>query len=221
VRFYFGEYEAASRVYGRLVAGAGYKAPWLDNLAAVNLLDGHPDRARRLYARAVETGLPDPYRRGRLAVATALDGDLGAARVELDAALAERRLPELLANRGAVRALLGDLTGAEADLRDALALSSAMVPAWRNLSLVLARAGRPEEGEGARRRAQSEACTPPRGYPYGLGTGEVLEWGIGRRWLLLLEGDRLRAATPSFYREMCAALGREGGSAAADAPGAS
>jgi tetratricopeptide (TPR) repeat protein len=221
VRFYFGEYEAASRVYGRLVVGAGYKAPWLDNLAAVNLLDGHPDRARRFYARAVATGLPDPYRRGRLAVAAALDGDPGAARVELDAALAERRLPELLANRGAVRALLGDLAGAEADLRDALALSSGMVPAWRNLSLVLTLAGRPQDGERARQRAEREACTPPRGYPYGLGTGEVLEWGVGRRWLLLLEGDRLRAATPSFYRDMCAALGREGGAAAADALGAS
>jgi len=221
VRFYFGEYEAASRVYGRLIAGAGYKAPWLDNLAAVTLLDGHPDRARRLYARAVATGLPDPYRRGRLAVATALDGDLGAARAELDAALAEQRLPEPLANRGAVRALLGDLAGAEADLRDALALSSAMVPAWRNLGLVLARAGRPQDAERARRRARREACTAPRGHPYGVGTGEVLEWGIGRRWLLLLEGDRLRAAAPSFYRDMCAALRREGGAAAVDAVGAS
>jgi tetratricopeptide (TPR) repeat protein len=221
VRFYFGEYEAASRVYGRLVAGAGYKAPWLDSLAAVNLLDGHPDRARRLYARAVATGLPDSYRRGRLAVATALNGDPGAARAELDAALAEQRLPELLANRGAVRTVLGDLAGAEADLRDALALSSAMVPAWRNLAVVLARAGRPQEGERARRRAEREACTAPRGYPYGLGTGEVLEWGIGRRWLLLLEGDRLRPATPSFYRDMCAALRREGGTAAVDAVGAS
>ncbi len=57
--------------------------------------------------------------------------------------------------------------------------------------------------------------------PYGLGTGEVLEWGVGRRWLLLLEGDRLRAATPAFYRDMCAALRREGGAAAVGAAGAS
>jgi len=221
VRFYFGEYEAARRVYGRLVAGAHYKASWLDNLAAVDLLDGHPDRARRLYARAVATGLPDPYRRGRLAVADALDGDPGAARAELDAALAEQRLPELLANRGAVRALLGDLAGAEADLREALDLSPAMVPAWRNLSRVLGRARRPQQAERARLRAQREACTAPRGHPYGVGTGEVLEWGIGRRWLLLLEGDGLRAATPSFYRGMCANLRREGEAAAADVLGAS
>jgi Flp pilus assembly protein TadD len=206
VRFYFGEYEAASRVYGRLVGGARYKASWLDSLAAVKLLDGQPGRARTLYARAVATGLPDPYRRGRLAVAIALDGDPQAARAELDTAIAETPLPELLANRGAVRAQLGDLAGAEADLRAALDLSAAMVPAWRNLAGVLARAGRPEAGAEARRRAAREACTGPRGYPYGLGTGEVLEWGVGRRWLLLLEEDRLRAAAPSFYRGMCAAL---------------
>jgi hypothetical protein len=84
---------------------------------------------------------------------------------------------------GAVRTLLGDRAGAEADLR--------------------------------------EAFTAPRGYSYGVGTGEVLEWGIGRRWRLLLEGDRLRAAAPSFYRDMCAALRREGGAAAVDAVGAS
>jgi hypothetical protein len=215
VRFYFGEYQAASRIYGRLIAGSLYKAGWLDNLAAVALLDGHPDRARSLYARAVATGLPDDYRRGRLAVAVALDGDSGAARAELDGALAEARLPELLANRGAVRAQLGDLAGAESDLREALDLNAAMVPAWRNLARVLERAGRTKASAGAREAAVREACSAPRGYPYGLGTGEVLEWGIGRRWLLLLEADRLRVATPSFYRDMCEVLGREVGAGAA------
>jgi tetratricopeptide (TPR) repeat protein len=219
LRFHFGEYEAARRVYGRLIAGSRYKAAWLENLAAVDLLDGHPERARRLYARAVETGLPDPRRRGRLAVAAALDGDPEAALAELDAALAENRFPELLANRGAVRAHLGDLAGAESDLRAALDLSPAIVPAWRNLAVVLARAGRVADGGRAGERAAREACTGPRGYPYGLGTGEVLEWGIGRRWLLLLEEDRLRAAAPSFYRGMCAAL-RGGGAVANDAVGA-
>jgi hypothetical protein len=64
VRFYFGEYEAARRVYQRLIAGAGYPVPWLDNLAAVELAEGHPDRARLLYARALmlehARGRPDP-----------------------------------------------------------------------------------------------------------------------------------------------------------------
>jgi Tfp pilus assembly protein PilF len=209
VRFHFGEYADASRIYGRLIAGARYKAGWLENLAAVKLLDGQPDRARSLYARAVETGLPDPYRRGRHAVAMALDGDLAAAILEFDAALAEERLPELLANRGAVRAQLGDLGGAELDLRAALAISAEIVPGWRNLVRVLEAEGRAAESPDVRERAARAACSGPRGYPYGVGTGEVLEWGIGRRWLLLWSEDGLQPAEQSFYREMCHSLRSE------------
>ena len=191
VRFYFEEYDAARRVYGRLIAGSPYPVPWLDNLAAVELADGRAEQARRLYARAVAlaeaSGRGDPYRRGRLAVATALAGDHAAARHLLDAALAGRPLPELLANRGAVRAADGDLAGAEADLRQALELEPELVPAWRNLAIVQGRAGRTAQAERARDQAARQACRSPRGYPHGVGTGEVLEWGVGRRWLLLLD----------------------------------
>lgn len=209
LRFHFGEYAEASRIYGRLIAGARYKAGWLENLAAVKLLDGQTGRARSLYARAVEIGLPDPYRRGRYAVAIALDGDLATALREFDAALAEERLPELFANRGAVRAQLGDLPGAELDLRTALAISAEIVPGWRNLARVLEAEGRFAESSDVRERAARAACSGPRGYPYGIGTGEVLEWGIGRRWLLLWAEDGLRPAEQSFYREMCASLRSE------------
>ncbi len=212
VRFYFGEYDAARRVYGRLIAGSPYPVPWLDNLAAVELADGRAAQARRLYGRAVAlseaAGRGDPYRRGRLAVAMALTGDLVAARDLFDAVLAEQPLPELLANRGAVRAADGNLAGAEADLRAALELTPELVPAWRNLAVVLGRAGRAAEAERTRERAERQACRSPRGYPHGVGTGEVLEWGVGRRWLLLLDAARsdvlkLRAALPAFYREAC------------------
>jgi tetratricopeptide (TPR) repeat protein len=206
VHFYFGEYDRASAIYGRLLAGARYKAGWMDDLAAVRLAEGDPETARRLYARAVETGLADPYRRGRLAVAMAVAGDLGAARDELDLALSEASRPELLANRGAVRARLGDFAGAELDLRAALAESDEIVPAWRNLALVLQREGPTEASEAAWAGALRVACSGPRGYPYGLGTGEVIEWGVGRRWLLLLADDGVELATPSFYREMCRTL---------------
>lgn len=209
VRFHFGEYADASRIYGRLIAGARYKAGWLENLAAVKMLDGRADRARSLYARAIETGLPDPYRRGRYAVAIALDGDLPGALREFDAALAEERLPESLANRGAVRAQLGDLHGAELDLRAALAISAEIVPGWRNLARVLEAAGRFDESVDTWERAAQAACSGPRGYPYGIGTGEVLEWGIGRRWLLLWSEDGLRPAEQSFYREMCRSIRSE------------
>jgi tetratricopeptide (TPR) repeat protein len=182
--------------------------PWLDNLAAVELADGYPKRARRLYQRAValarSAGRSDPYRDGRLAVATALDGDPEAALRLLDQALASERGAELLANRGAIRAALGEFAAAEEDLLAALDASPAMVPAWRNLAAVLE--GRGERAGSARGRAAREACRGPRGYPYGLGTGEILEWGVGRRWLLLLEGAGLRAALPADYRNACRAL---------------
>jgi len=208
VRFYFGEYEQARRVYGRMIEGAPYKVPWLDNLAAVELADGEPARARKLYARAESlagpAGRADPQRRARLAVAVALDGDAQEARRLLDEALEKAPLAELLANRGAVRAVLGELAEAERDLRAALEANPEMVPAWINLARLLERSGRAAEAERAWRRAAEQACRGPRGYPYGVGTGEILEWGVGRRWLLLWDGAALRAALPAFYREACA-----------------
>jgi tetratricopeptide (TPR) repeat protein len=207
VHFYFGEYEAARRLYGRLVEGARHPVPWLDNLAAVELAQGNAAQARRLYARAVDLeerlAGADPRRRGRLAVATALAGDPERALALLDGVLKGAPLPELLANRAAIRASLGDALGAEADLRRALEGAPEQLPAWLNLARVLEQQGRAEEAAGARARAAELRCLPPRGYPYGVGTGEVLEWGVARRGLLLLEDSGLRLAPPSFYRRSC------------------
>jgi len=213
VHFYFGEHEAARRIYGRLVSGSAYPVPWLDNLAAVELASGRPEQARQLYARAVEieraAGRRDGYRRGQLAVALALAGESDAALEELDEALRREELPELRANRGAIRAARGDWALAESDLRQALGVNGALVPAWLNLAAVQARVGRPEAAV-ARVRAARAACTPPRGFPFGVGTGEVLEWGVGRRWLLLLDERELGVALPEFYRRACHQLGSAG-----------
>jgi hypothetical protein len=204
VYYYFGDTERARAIYGRLAQGARYPVPWLDNLAAVELAEGHFGAARRLYLRAVDLervgGRDDPYRVGRLAVATALDGDSDAALALFDDVIARTALPELIANRGAVRASVGDLRGAEADLRRSLEQEPALLPAWLNLAAVLERQGRAEEAAAARASAREQAAHAPRGYPYGLGTGEVLEWGVARRGLLLLEDDALRLASPDFYR---------------------
>jgi tetratricopeptide (TPR) repeat protein len=206
--FYFGELEAARRIYGRLIEGARYPVPWLDNLAAVEIADGNPSLGRRLLARAValerDAGRDDPHRRGRLAVAAALDGDLVGARAMLDEIAAGQPLPELLANRGAIRAQLGDVAGAEADLTLALAGEPAQVPAWLTLAAVAEALGREGDAREARAEARHWACVPPRRYPYGVGTGEVLEWGIARRPLLLWEGQGLRIAEPGFFRRRCA-----------------
>jgi len=207
VHFYFGEFEPARRIYGRLIGGARYPVPWLDNLAAVEIADGNASLGRRLLSRAVEleraAGRDDPYRRGRLAVATAVDGDLAAARALLDEVIAGQPLPELLANRGVIRAQLGDLPGAEADLTLALAGEPAQVPAWLALARVRGARGREDEAREARAEAQHWACVAPRRYPYGVGTGEVLEWGIARRPLLLWDGDGLRIAPSDFFRRAC------------------
>jgi tetratricopeptide (TPR) repeat protein len=212
VRFYFGEYEAARRVYDRLIAGAVYPVPWLDNLAAVELADGAPERARLLYARAVmlerERGRLDPYRQGQLAAATALAGDAEGALSLLDQALERASLPELLANRGALRAAQGDEVRARVDLLDAIAQAPELVAARVNLARVLEREGRGTEAEAAWAAAAQAACQGPRGFPYGVGTGEVLEWGVGRRWLLLLEEGGLAPALPEFLRKACARLSR-------------
>jgi tetratricopeptide (TPR) repeat protein len=210
VRFYFGEYGEARREYERLAAMSAYPVAWLDNLAAVELAVGRTGEARRLYARAVAleraAGRRNDERLAQLAAATALDGDASGALALFDEVLASQRLPEPLANRGALRAAQGDLAGAEADLRAALGLAPEMVPAWLDLATVLASAGREDEARQTRARASRQACLAPRGYPYGLGTGEVLEWGVGRRWLLLWDATALRAALPSFYREACRRL---------------
>ncbi len=105
----------------------------------------------------------------------------------------------------------GDLAGAESDLRTALTLAPDQVPAWENLAWVLERDGRLPSAAGARARASNRACRAPRAYPYGVGTGEVLEWGIGRRLLLRIEGGVLAPALPAYYRQACARLANGAG----------
>ncbi len=222
VRFYFGEYAAARGVYERLIAGSAYPVPWLDNLAAVELADGHPKQAHVLYARAVaseiEHGRFDPYRHGQLAVATALDGDLVGAQALLAEALEHGSAPELIANRGALSIALGDLPAAAIDLKAAIALAPGLTVARLNQARLLDRAGGGADAAQARASAEQAACQPPRGYPYGVGTGEVLEWGVGRRWLLRVEKEALAPALPAFYRNACAELSREARASAGAEP---
>ncbi|MGH0031300.1 MAG: hypothetical protein ACQGVC_16000 [Myxococcota bacterium] len=210
VRFYFGDLDGARRVYARLAARSPEPIPWLDGLAAVALAEGRPDAARNLYARAVALEPPRRWnqrqRRGQLAVATALAGDAGEAAALLDAILAERELAEPRANRGALRARAGDLAGAETDLRRALDANPELVAALWNLAAVHEAAGRTEAAATARARARDAACRAPRRYPHGLGTGEVLEWGIGRRALLLLRDGELALADLDFHRRACDVL---------------
>ncbi|HEY5657351.1 MAG TPA: hypothetical protein VIY27_06140, partial [Myxococcota bacterium] len=212
VYFYFGDYAGARRVFARLAEGSRYPVPWLDNLAAVELAEGRAQAARSLYARAAALeqtrGRAHAYRRGQLAVAAAVSGDRAAARDILDAALADAPLPELRANRGVLRLLEGDAPGAEEDLRGALAAQPELVTGWLALAALREREGQLEPARAARARAARAACRAPRGYPYAVGDGEVLEWGVGRRWLLYVdEAEMLALALPAFHRDACRRLG--------------
>ncbi len=80
------------------------------------------------------------------------------------------------------------------------------MPSRLNLEAVREASGRPQEARLAREEAARLACTAPRRYPHGLGTGEVLEWGVGRRAQLLLEDGGLRLADTDFHRGACRAL---------------
>jgi predicted Zn-dependent protease len=162
-----------------------------------------------------ERGRFDAYRRGQLAAATALAGEPVRARTLLDETLARARLPELLANRGALHAALGDAGRAAVDLHDALVLAPELFVARLNLAHVLAQEGRAEDARRELAQAAASACRAPRGYPQGVGTGEVLEWGVGRRWLLLLGDEGLAPALPAFFREACSRI-----EARAEAPAA-
>jgi hypothetical protein len=123
----------------------------------------------------------------------------------------------LLANRGALYAAEGDLSRASADLLDAAAQAPELAVARLNLARGLEREGRAQQAQAALALAADAACRAPRGYPYGVGTGEVLEWGVGRRWLLLLEPEGLAPALPRFFRGACARLSRDSRSARASA----
>jgi hypothetical protein len=93
---------------------------------------------------------------------------------------------------------------AERELRAALAQEPSMRPAWLVLARVLERQGRDADARAARDAEAHEARRAPRGYPYGVGTGEVLEWGVARRPLLLWDGEGLRVAPPRAFARGCA-----------------
>jgi tetratricopeptide (TPR) repeat protein len=217
VRDHFGDWEGAGAIYRRALAASEHPSDsggprlnpfWLQGmLAATELEAGHFERAYALYdasfrQRPVDASRPgvlgrgSPFTLNRLAVAAALAGDRTRARALLDAALGDRALPELLTSRAALRALDGDLPGAESDLQQALAIAPGLAPALHNQAWILDRRGDP--GAAAlQQRARRAAAAPPRDYPYGVGDGRGLNTQM---FMLVLDRDGLDLYRPARAR---------------------
>jgi tetratricopeptide (TPR) repeat protein len=176
---------------------------WLrETWAGLLLQSGDAAGARAAYEEAMAQEVPrspyleprsSPWLANRWAVAAALSGDREVALERLDEVLLDNPLPELLVNRGALKALADDLVGAEADLREAIVRSPMLVPAWRNLARVLELRGL-REAVQAEENARQLANRAPRGFPYGVGDGFHLN---GQRFMLVLEENRLALYRPA------------------------
>ncbi len=200
VQFFFGEYESARKIYSLRLPNDPSASHWIENAAATHLAGGNLKRAIELYRRLVR---PDPSapRLNQLAVALALDGQYESALAALGRSLARQPSPEAFVNRGAIRAQMG-VPLAEDDFRTALRHAPNLVPAWRNLETLLARSNPGAVSEVAAQSTRA-ACTPPRDFPHGIGRGDITEYAVGRRSMLLWNGESLALAGPEAFRTPC------------------
>ena len=203
VHAHFGDHARAVEVYSaRLpeVKRPERRTLMREYIANAWIEAGEPARAREIYdERRRLFGAPphlepvtSPWWINRRAVATALDGDLEAARALLDRAVERGAEPPILSNRAALRVLTGDLEGAASDLDVALAGEPGLAAGHQVRSQLEARRGDHAASEHARREAERLAWIAPRGFPYRVGNGFGLN---GQRFLLVIEGD-----APALYR---------------------
>jgi hypothetical protein len=216
---HFGDLDTARRIYReeleRALETAGdpkrSRPGWVvavrEALAAVEIAAGDSMRGMDLYAessllpRKSSSQLSSataPQRLSRIAVAAALAGEPQRGRYLLDTALANGPITEPLANRGALRAVTGNLAGAVNDLQRALELAPELAPALHNLAWVRERLGAREQARRLRQQAERAAWITPRGFPYGVGDGFHLN---EPRLLLLIEGNELALYHPPRARE--------------------
>ena len=168
----------------------------LEARAAAEMIDGAPGLAMKFYQLASTMPADNPgdapYATNRLAVATALAREFKRAERILDRAIEEYSIPELRVNRGALHLFAGNLPSAIADLRAAIEIDDSLPAAWRSLSVALWLSGEHGEAAKAKARAEVEESTPPRGFPYGIGTGNIIDAGAGQHWMLVVDlGERV------------------------------
>lgn len=208
LRSYFGDAESARAWFAD---PALRDMRWaIEEMAAIELAHGNA-RAARALLRSVSGELTTPRFVNALAVATALDGGTRPALRMLDELARVVDMPEALSNRALLRSLAGDLAGAREDLDRARALAPDVAAIALALAELEQRAGNGAAAREARERAQELAARAPRGYPHGIGDGELRFPVEGDRWLLVARGDELDLYRPP--RSRIAAAARSAGRA--------
>ena len=203
LHFYFGDLDAAQRSSTRWLRFGWFRTEWRDNLADIALARGRPSQARDHYAAEPPEAGASPFRWNSLAVATALAGNRETAIALFDQAIVAGAGEVGYANRGTVRAALGDLTAADDDLREAARLNPNLAPVWQTRAEILSRSNRTDAANDARAAAKRATRATPRGHPYGIpnALAQQPEPGFAPRWLLWLEGETLRLSLAPFLRE--------------------
>ncbi len=207
LRAFFGAAEPA-REWFREPGVPNYRHA-VEVLGSIELGAGEPERAAELF-RSVASGSVTAEFINALAVSSALAGRSGEAVQLWDRALRTPATAELRVNRGSVRAASGDLSGGRGDLERALAEQPDIAVGWSNLAWIDAALGNAPAAAIASQRAAELAARAPRGFPYGVGDGDLDYAGRGQRWLLRLTGPA-SAAGLELYRPPRARYGPDPG----------
>ena len=105
---------------------------------------------------------------------------------------------ELLVNRAALNARLGQAALAEAELRGVLERSPGLPPALSNLAFAVELQGR--DASALRARAEAARSHAPRGFPYAVGNGDPRFIGGNQRWMLVASHSGLELYRPPHAR---------------------
>ena len=185
LRAYFGDIESV-REWARDPQLTGMR--WaIEEHAAAEMWHGNSARARELW-RSVSGGGQTPQFVNAVASATALEGGERQALQLWDQLLEGAvAMPEVHSNRAALLALRGDDDAARDSANTALRAIPDLVAAWQNLAAIETRVGNSEAAATARDKVAQLERGAPRGFPHGVGDGELRYAVNGQRWLIVID----------------------------------
>lgn len=196
LRAHFGSPETAREWFRQpIIADVRHSA---EVLGAIELAAGEYETAHELLRNSAQ-GPVRSQMINALAVSAALTGRYAEALQLWNQVLESPAEAELWVNRGAIRALTGDLRGGRRDIEYALSARADIGLGWENLAWVEAALGNASSAARARERAAVLEGRAPRGFPYGVGDGDLDYAGRQQRWLLRIQGPP-HAAGLALYR---------------------